>query len=132
MSVAGAANAAPRFKGPVEATVLSVVDGDTFLAEAAIWPGQYIRVNIRVRGIDAPEMKARCPAERDAALDARALLAELLGEAPVSLSNIAGAKYFGRVLADVTTSDGTLVADAMIGSRAVRPYRGGRREGWCG
>lgn len=128
----GVADTAQRFEGPVEATVLSVLDGDTFLAEAAIWPGQFIRVNIRIRGIDAPEMKARCAAERDAALAARATLAGLLGQAPVRLSNIAGAKYFGRVLADVASRDGVAVAASMLDSGTVRIYRGGRRQSWCG
>jgi hypothetical protein len=65
------AEAAKRFKGPVEATVIEIIDGDTFLAEAHVWPGHSVRVNIRVRGIDAPEMKSRCERERLAALHAR-------------------------------------------------------------
>jgi micrococcal nuclease len=117
--------------GPVEARVLSVLDGDTFRAEAHVWPGHRITVNVRIRGIDAPEMKARCPAERSAARTARQTLADLLGGGPVSIGNIAGAKYYGRVLADVSTSNGTAVAPAMLARSLVRPYGGGRRRGWC-
>ena len=126
------ASAAKLFHGPVEATVLEVLDGDTFLAEALVWPGHAVRVNVRIRGIDAPEMKARCRAERAAAERARDALAVLFGDGPVAISNIAGAKYYGRVLADVTTADGQGVASVLLGEELVRPYGGGRRAGWCG
>jgi endonuclease YncB( thermonuclease family) len=112
--------------------VLSVLDGDTFLAEAHVWPGQYVVVNVRVRGIDAPEMKSRCAAERQAAEAARDLLSGLLAPGTVSISNIGSAKYYGRVLADVVTGDGKVVARMLLDRGAVRPYRGGKRGGWCG
>jgi micrococcal nuclease len=126
------ASAAKLFRGPVEATVVEVLDGDTFLAEALVWPGHTVRVNVRIRGIDAPEMKARCNAERTAALKAREALASLFGDGTVAISNISGAKYYGRVLADVTTADGHAVASVLLGERLVRPYGGGRRGAWCG
>src|SRR5690606_17570242 len=110
------------FKGPVAASVVHVIDGDTFLAEAHIWPGQSIRINIRIRGIDAPEMKSRCRSERNAALRAREALSGMIGQANVSISNIGGAKYYGRVLADVETQEGQAVSTAMLDRRLVRPY----------
>lgn len=125
------AEAAKRFKGPIEATVIEIIDGDTFLADAHVWPGHSVRVNIRVRGIDAPEMKSRCESERLAALNARAVLAELLSAGAVSISNIGGAKYYGRVLADVATQDGAAVSKILLEREIVRPYRGGKRRSWC-
>jgi hypothetical protein len=50
----------------VQGCVGSVCFGLAFPAEAEIWPGQTLRVNIRIRGIDAPEMKSRCVGERTA------------------------------------------------------------------
>ena len=120
-----------RVAGPVEATVLKVLDGDTFLAEAHVWPGHSVRINIRIRGIDAPEMKARCSDERMAAKRAREALVSLLSEGPVLISNIAGAKYYGRVLADVMTPRGEDVAPILLHDNLVRPYGGGRRAPWC-
>ena len=119
------------FAGPVEATVVEVLDGDTFLADALVWPGHTIRINVRIRGIDAPEMKARCPAERAAAERAQAALAALVGSGAVALSNISGAKYYGRVLADVEPLDGPALVPHLLGEGLVRPYEGGRRETWC-
>jgi endonuclease YncB( thermonuclease family) len=124
--------AGQEFAGPVAARVVEVLDGDTFLAEAHVWPGQSIRVNVRIRGIDAPEMKSRCAAEHAAALEARDVLAGLLQDGEVSISNIGGAKYYGRVLADVSTGDGKTVGAVMLDLGLARPYWGGRRAGWCG
>lgn len=129
--VAQPVGAGQNFAGPVAARVVEVLDGDTFLAEAHVWPGQSIRVNVRIRGIDAPEMKSRCAVEYSAALEARDMLAELLQDGEVSISNIGGAKYYGRVLADVSTRDGRTVGATMLDLGLARPYGGGRRAGWC-
>lgn len=120
------------FPGPVQARVLEVLDGDTFLAEALVWPGHSVRVNIRIRGIDAPEMKSRCEDERIAAKRAREALAEIIGAGGISISNIGGAKYYGRVLADVTTGEGEGVGPRLLERALVRGYDGGKRESWCG
>jgi micrococcal nuclease len=119
------------FAGPVAAQVLEVHDGDTFLAEALVWPGHSVQVSVRIRGIDAPEVRARCDTERELAARAREALAALVGAGPVRISNIAGAKYYGRVLADVEAGEGP-VAAALLDRGVVRPYDGGRRAGWCG
>ncbi|MCX7305719.1 MAG: thermonuclease family protein [Hyphomicrobiales bacterium] len=126
------AGAAKLFRGPVDAVVVEVLDGDTFVAEAMVWPGHSVRVNIRIRGIDAPDMKARCADEKSAALQAREALVHLLGDGRVAISNIAGAKYYGRVLADVSTSQGLPVAPILLNENLVRPYGGERRRTWCG
>lgn len=130
-AVFAAPSAAEVFAGPVEARVLRVIDGDTFLAEALVWPGHSVRVSVRIRGIDAPEMRGRCAAEKAAAREARAALAALLGDGPVTVSNIGGAKYYGRVLADVADGEGRAVAPALLRLGLARPYDGGRRPPFC-
>jgi endonuclease YncB( thermonuclease family) len=125
------AAAAEIVSGPVEARVVRVIDGDTFVAEARIWPGQSVRVSVRIRGIDAPEMRSRCAAEKRAAARARGALATLLGDGLVLLSNIGGGKYYGRVLADVAVVDGRDVAPALIADAVARAYDGGRRLPIC-
>lgn len=53
------------------AEVVRVLDGDTFEARVRIWPGMDVTIKIRLRGIDAPELHARCDDERVKALAAR-------------------------------------------------------------
>lgn len=118
------------FDGPVAASVEKVVDGDTLDVRAAIWLGQTVDVRIRIAGIDAPELQARCPEERQRALAARAFLEERLGHGAVRLSNIVYDKYGGRMLASVADADGD-IADAMLMAGLARPYDGGKRGSWC-
>lgn len=114
--------------GPVQVEVLRVIDGDTFLAEAHVWPGHDVTVRIRIRGVDAPEIRSRCRPEKAAALRAREALAHLLRSGHASISAISGGKYYGRVLADVRTSEGIDVGPYMIGAALARAYAGGPRS----
>jgi endonuclease YncB( thermonuclease family) len=125
------AAARDQISGPVSATVVRVIDGDTFVAEAHVWPGEIVRVSVRIRGIDAPELHSRCPRERLAAAEARDALAALLEPGPVRITNIGGGKYYGRVLADVETNEGE-VAPALLSRALVRLYSGGHRQSYCG
>ena len=64
--------------GPYSATVTRVIDGDTFEARIHIWLGQESLTLVRLRGIDAPELRGKCPNESEAAKAARDHLAVLL------------------------------------------------------
>ncbi len=117
--------------GPVEARVLRLIDGDTFVAEAFVWPGHSVTVSVRIRGIDAPEMRGRCEAEKAAARAARTMLGRLLGQRRVLVRNIGGDKYYGRVVADVTSAKGSDVAGAMLRLGMAKVYRGKTRQKTC-
>lgn len=111
--------------------VLYTVDGDTFDARVALWPGLELKTRVRLRGIDAPERHANCEAEqRKAEASTRALRA-MLGEGNVAIYNIGPDKYGGRVVADVATARTPNVSSALITGGHVRAYLGGRRRGWC-
>jgi len=125
------AQAVERIAGPVEVKVSRVIDGDTFRGEALVWPGHVVRVSVRLRGIDAPEMRGRCPGEKEAAEAARLALAALIGDTTALVSNISGDKYFGRVLPDVSNADGQDIASALLERDLVRPYGGARRNTAC-
>ena len=117
--------------GSHPAEVLRVLDGDTFEARVRVWPGLEITTKIRLRGIDAPELKARCGEERIKAENARAALIVMLGEGGVAVGHVGLDKYGGRVLADAATRSTPDVAAAMLTRELARPYGGGRRESWC-
>jgi endonuclease YncB( thermonuclease family) len=114
------------------ADVLRVIDGDTFEARVHVWPGLDITTRVRLRGIDAPELRARCPAERVQAEAARDALAAILADGAVTVSTVALDKYGGRVVADASTRQIPNVSAEMLGRGLARSYGGGRREGWCG
>ena len=118
------------FDGPVNAQVVRVIDGDTFEASVAIWLGENIDIHVRIAGIDAPELRARCDDERAKAEAARDFLARRIEGQQVRLTSVRYDKYGGRVDAAVSDARGD-VAAAMLKARLARPYFGERREGWC-
>ncbi|MEJ0027665.1 MAG: thermonuclease family protein [Rhizomicrobium sp.] len=111
--------------------MVRVIDGDTFEASAAIWLDQQISIRVRIAGIDAPELRARCDAERRGAAAARDYLARRIEGGDVTLSAVRYDKFGGRVDAAVADGGGD-IANAMIRARLARAYAGGRRDGWCG
>lgn len=117
--------------GPVHAVVEQVVDGDTLQARALIWLGQEVIVRVRLRGVDAPEARSDCAAERAAAEAAAAFLSQRLAGRTVRLTNIAHDKFGGRVLADVADDAGASIAAELIARGLARAYGGAARRPWC-
>lgn len=114
--------------GPVTAEIVRIIDGDTLEVDAHPWPGHVVRVSVRVRGIDAPERRSSCPEQRAAAQLARNELEQLVsGVSTIELINVAGGKYYGRVLADLTAGARD-IASAMLASGLARPFQGGKRH----
>jgi len=114
------------------AEVLRVVDGDSFRVRAAIWLDHLVETNIRVRGIDTPELRrAKCAAEKAKGETAKKQLVEWLSEG-VILHRVEYDKFGGRVLADVYTADFRNIGLLMVNSGLARFYDGkGPRGGWC-
>ena len=130
-----------RLAGPYPARVVAVVDGDTFVARVAVWLGQEVVTKVRLRGVDAPELNGRCEAENRLAREAKQVLDEFLAGGPVFLHDIGAGKYAGRVIARAYVAGRSRAqanekpqeAGAMLlAGGYARPYRGGRRKGWCG
>jgi micrococcal nuclease len=111
--------------------VIRTVDGDTFEARVHLASGQDVTTRVRLRGIDAPELKANCPQESQMAEAATGALRDLLGQGGVAIFNIGPDKYSGRVVADVATKRTSNVSAALISTGHVRSYNGGHRQGWC-
>jgi micrococcal nuclease len=117
--------------GTYAAEVTRVIDGDTVEARVAVWMGQDVVTKVRLRGIDAPEIRGACGPERDQAIAARDALAKLVGQRPVTLAEIGPDKYFGRVVARLLTAEGRDAGAALVADGLARPYGGKRRESWC-
>jgi endonuclease YncB( thermonuclease family) len=126
-----AARAADVIAGPVEAEVLRVVDGDTLKVQAKIWLGQTVEVDVRLAGIDAPELHGACDREREAALAAKDELAALTSGGKVRLTDIRRDKFGGRVIAHVGGEGAEDLSAALVARHFARAYGGGKRGGWC-
>jgi len=118
----------PDIRQPVD--VIRTIDGDTFLARVRQRDGRVLVARVRLRGIDAPEMKASCQDELDKAQAATGALRDLLGQGGVTITNLGPDKY-GRVLANVATRRTADVSAALLAGGYARSYNGGHRDGWC-
>jgi endonuclease YncB( thermonuclease family) len=110
---------------------MRTIDGDTFEARVHLEPGLDLNARVRLRGVDAPELKASCPQELQMAEAATGALRAMLGEGDVRIFNIGPDKYTGRVVADVVTRRTGNVSTAMLAAGHARSYGGGHRNGWC-
>jgi hypothetical protein len=113
--------------------VVKVYDGDT-ITIASRFPGlngPIYRFNVRLNGIDSPEIKGGTEHEKELAKKSReALLRFIMGKI-VNLKNVSTEKY-GRVLADVYLDD-VNVCEWMVDNKYAVKYDGGtkhRPEDW--
>ena len=130
-SAAGGLAGAEVLPGPVLAEVVEIIDGDTLAVRARIWLDQTIEARVRLSGVDAPELRGRCAAERRAAVEARALLAVLTEDRAVTLHDVKHDKYGGRIVARVADSHGRDLGGMLVGAGLAARYDGGRRQSWC-
>ena len=131
LALALAAQAA-AFEQRVPARVTRVLDGDTVKVEARVWPGLIAQTNVRVRGVDTPEIRRpKCGEyERRRGLAARDFVRGVIGE-QVWLVNVKHGKFGRRVVASVLLADGRDLATLLLATGHALPYRGGRRPKWC-
>jgi endonuclease YncB( thermonuclease family) len=113
--------------GPVPATLLRVIDGDTLVVRARVWLDLEVVTRVRLRGVNAPELRSRDEGERDRAEAARAFVAALAEGAPLVLTEIGQDKYGGRVVASVTVAGEDLAAALLAEGHARRMGPRGRR-----
>lgn len=111
-------------------TDLKAYDGDTIRSKYA--PVKGLKpLSFRLLGIDTPELKGKCPAEREAAIKARDYLnTEIAGKA-VTVEFVKWDKYGGRVITVVRGEDGIDVVQKLIEAGHGRPYDGGKKSTWC-
>ncbi|OUR95832.1 nuclease [Halobacteriovorax marinus] len=90
------------------------------------------KINIRVNGVDTPEIRTKNKCEKDKARHAKKLVAKLLKKAKrIDLQNIKRGKYF-RVVADVII-DGKSLSDYLLKNGLAYSYDGGTKKkmNWC-
>ena len=91
---------------------------------------------IRVAGVDTPEVRTRCAAEKIRGKEAKAFVKEVLSSAEhISLRNAKRGKYF-RIVADIIINPGepteANLKDLLIESGRAVAYDGGKKTmDWC-
>lgn len=112
--------------------VLSIYDGDTFKVNIEGYPDLIGRnISIRLNGIDTPEIRGKCEAEKQLARAAKQFTVTKLRNAKViELRNMDRGKYF-RIVADVYV-DGEELSKLLISNNHAVKYEGGTKyKSWC-
>ncbi|MBX3453370.1 thermonuclease family protein [Ferrovibrio sp.] len=127
------AAAEPPLPGPVAVEQARVIDGDTMEVVALIWLDQRVTTRVRLEGIDTPEKRSKCTAEREAAEAATKLASDWLERnKPVVLRDLSHDKYGRRVVGRVQSADGRSdLGETLIAQGLARRYDGGTKRPWC-
>lgn len=108
-------------------------DGDTITFHIPnVHPLLGKKINIRVNGVDTPEIRGKTKCEKDLAKVAKGVVERYLKYAKkITLRNIGRGKYF-RVVADVYV-DNQSIKDVLIKKKLGYPYDGGTKPkiDWC-
>ncbi|MBE1236655.1 thermonuclease family protein [Phaeovibrio sulfidiphilus] len=133
LTAAAPTSRAVPVEGPIRGEVVRVIDGDTLEVEAFVWPDHRVTASVRVEGIDTPELRGRCDAEKEMARRARDYVIALLDHhgSTVLLKKVRHDKYAGRVLASVLLPGDIDLAGTLIAEGLARPYDGKTRGSWC-
>lgn len=123
---------------PLTAHVRGCYDGDTCTASHILWHGEQLPpivgrdMPVRLRGIDAPEVRGRCALESCLATRAKRLLEGFVStHVTFRLEACVRDKYF-RLTCDVISADGESASELMLQSGLAVPYRGRAKEhDWC-
>lgn len=117
----------------IAVTVLECYDGDTCTVTLSdpFLPAVFgTHIPVRLEGIDAPELRGRCLAERILAADARTFLRRKISHATrIDLHSPRRDKYF-RLLARIV-ADGEDLSESLVTAALARPYQGGTKQSWC-
>ena len=107
-------------------------DGDTITVNIKnVHPLLGEKINIRVAGIDTPELRGKCVEEKNLANQAKAFVwRKMVSAKKIHLLNTRRGKYF-RIVADVEIDKQSL-ADLLLAEGMAVPYEGGTKsKDWC-
>lgn len=133
MGVDALTGSAPIPHPPFEdVEIVDCYDGDTCIVNIHGLPPVFgWHLPVRLAGIDTPEIKGKCPREKELAIKARDLVRRTLKQAArVDLADPQRDKYF-RLGAQVI-ADGQDISAMLLEQGLAVPYFGGTKElRWC-
>ncbi len=118
--------------GSYDAEVVRIIDGDTIVVVANIWPRMSTYVHVRLRGIDTPEYRGAAICEKQLSKQATAYVTTLVSVGDwVTLKDVTLGKYAGRVVGNLVVR-GKDLSTYMIKKGYAVPYNGGKKtKVWC-
>jgi endonuclease YncB( thermonuclease family) len=111
--------------------VVKVYDGDTITIVTLLFNGdvssksKLYKFNVRILGIDTPELKTKNVGEKGLAIIARNALSELVLNKVVKLENVSYDKY-GRILCNVFL-DNVNISEWLVSNNHAVLYNGGTK-----
>ena len=122
-------------------SLASVYDGDTFKVNLSCRYGIFCKkMGVRVKGIDAPEIRTKDPCEKEMAKKAKAFTKEFLKSGPIILRTCEKDQYF-RLLCDVSIRNPSnptkkaekSLSEALLIQKLAVSYDGGTKQSinWC-
>lgn len=132
------ANGVPDFH-QYEAEIVRIVDADTLTVKMHLLPGLEYTLNVRSRGVDAPELKRhQCDWEETIAIEAKEAIERRFPIGSwVYIENIEEGSFAGRIIADIKQRYGNqrwrTVTDVLLekeGRWGVH-YQRGKQFNWC-
>ena len=121
-----------KISGNWDATVIRIIDGDTFTAKVHLGDQHFATVSVRIKGIDTPEKNGECEEEKQLAQKAKLYLIDVLdtAENKVKIVHALDGKYANRVVAEIKIN-GESLSEILLKKTFVRKYQGKKRLGWC-
>lgn len=109
--------------------VIKVYDGDTITIASYLShdKDKLYKFNIRILGVDCPEIKSKNENEKKVAIIARDKLKDLILGKIIELKNLKNDKYGGRYNANVFI-DGLSCSEWLIDNRLAVEYDGGKKK----
>lgn len=120
--------------GPYDAQYVKNYDGDTATFVVHIFYDEFQPMQVRVVGIDNPEIRGKCRAEKHLALQAKEKAREILTSVEYVLVVVHhGEDNFGRPLVTIDV-DGEDFGELMIEEGLAKPWDYNRepKPKWCG
>ncbi len=123
----------PQTYGTLSAEYVRCYDGDTCTFNIpGVHPVIGDKISVRLEGIDTPEMKGKCVAEKKLAVEVRDYVRGILEKAKkIELVDIQRGKYFRLVARVVADGEIDLSVDLIERGYAVRYDGGTKIKDWC-
>lgn len=113
-----------------DAKVIDVYDADTITVAFAPWvKGQYFQHNVRLCGINAPEIRTTNKKEKALAIEAKEYVKQLLMGKIITLIIGENKDKYGRTSATVMYGDMN-ICDHLVAKGYAHTYSGGKRIAW--